>query len=396
VRDTTRDVYTPYGAVTQHGADWSGNSIEGEFDGPLYCGYFFDRETGLYQDRSRYYDSSLAAFISRDPIGYKGGNNLYAYCGCNPINATDPMGTWEWPWSSNAQWWFGLSNPFAPSAPAAPVAQSAPATTPTYAPGINPQQIERFISEGMTPGGLVRQEAQEWANLFTSVVNVVPGIGNAAIYCANKLCTLDTPEPDPIPYIPYVPRPTGMFFTYPDQMEAFNQVKDDVVVGILTAKAMDMALPTRAAAPSVTRQPITDPARLLRGPQRPSWQQSEIDVAADLRGWQSQQSFMNGRAVDYGLEGSVRPDFSHATQPMHVDVKNYNLSGPLNRARLYSNLELQSLSRAQHLPSGSFQGVILDIRGQNLDPAVLQRIARNIEVVTGGRIRAQDVIFKKK
>jgi len=35
---------------------------------------------------------SVSAF-SHDPIGYAGGMNLYAYCGDNPVNATDPMGT---------------------------------------------------------------------------------------------------------------------------------------------------------------------------------------------------------------------------------------------------------------------------------------------------------------
>ena len=31
-------------------------------------------------------------FISRDPIGFRGGINLYAYVGNNPVNKTDPSG----------------------------------------------------------------------------------------------------------------------------------------------------------------------------------------------------------------------------------------------------------------------------------------------------------------
>ena len=38
----------------------------------------------------RYYDPLLARFLSRDPIGYEGGINLYAYCGNNPISHKDP------------------------------------------------------------------------------------------------------------------------------------------------------------------------------------------------------------------------------------------------------------------------------------------------------------------
>ncbi|MGW8256260.1 MAG: RHS repeat-associated core domain-containing protein, partial [Thermoguttaceae bacterium] len=63
-----------------------------ETDGPLYAGYFFDAETRLYLARNRYYNSSTAAWINRDPIGYKGGLNLYEYCGDNPTNRTDPSG----------------------------------------------------------------------------------------------------------------------------------------------------------------------------------------------------------------------------------------------------------------------------------------------------------------
>ena len=43
----------------------------------------------------RYYDPALARFLTRDPIGYEGGINLYAYCGNNPIIGIDPDGT-DW------------------------------------------------------------------------------------------------------------------------------------------------------------------------------------------------------------------------------------------------------------------------------------------------------------
>lgn len=149
-------------------------------------------------------------------------------------------------------------------------------------------------------------------------------------------------------------------------------------------------------APTRTQQPITDPSRLLPAPKRPTSQQSELDAAADFPGWQSQQSYKQGRPARYGAEGSVRPDLSHPTHPMHLDVKNYDLTVSGNRYNLYSELARQAESRAANLPSGSFQGVILDIRGQSIDPAVLQRIPTNIQQVTGGRIRAQDVIFKTR
>jgi uncharacterized protein RhaS with RHS repeats len=41
----------------------------------------------------RYYDPANARFVTRDPIGYDGGINLYAFCADNPVMGVDPMGT---------------------------------------------------------------------------------------------------------------------------------------------------------------------------------------------------------------------------------------------------------------------------------------------------------------
>jgi len=58
-----------------------------------YTGREWDRETGLYYYRARYYDPMEGRFVSRDPISFSGGDvNLYGYTGNNPINRTDPDG----------------------------------------------------------------------------------------------------------------------------------------------------------------------------------------------------------------------------------------------------------------------------------------------------------------
>ncbi|MDH4227146.1 MAG: hypothetical protein OEV59_05265 [Deltaproteobacteria bacterium] len=57
-----------------------------------YTAREYDRETGLYFYRARYYDAEAGRFITKDPIGFRGGMNLYAYVGGNPVNYTDPWG----------------------------------------------------------------------------------------------------------------------------------------------------------------------------------------------------------------------------------------------------------------------------------------------------------------
>ena len=48
--------------------------------------------TGLIYYRARYYDPTIGRFLQKDPIGLRGGLNLYAYVGNNPINLIDPFG----------------------------------------------------------------------------------------------------------------------------------------------------------------------------------------------------------------------------------------------------------------------------------------------------------------
>ena len=56
-------------------------------------GYYKDAETNLHLLGHRYYDASAGRFLNRDPIGYAGGVNLYAYTQSNPVNSIDFDGT---------------------------------------------------------------------------------------------------------------------------------------------------------------------------------------------------------------------------------------------------------------------------------------------------------------
>ena len=62
-----------------------------------YRGYVYDAETGLYYLQTRYYDPEVSRFINADSYISTGqgilGNNMYAYCGNNPISYVDISGT---------------------------------------------------------------------------------------------------------------------------------------------------------------------------------------------------------------------------------------------------------------------------------------------------------------
>ena len=62
----------------------------------LYRGYRYDAETGLYYLNSRYYDPETGRFINADGFVSTGqwilGNNMFVYCGNNPVNMTDNEG----------------------------------------------------------------------------------------------------------------------------------------------------------------------------------------------------------------------------------------------------------------------------------------------------------------
>ncbi|MBE6920297.1 MAG: DNRLRE domain-containing protein [Ruminococcaceae bacterium] len=66
-------------------------------ENPLrYRSYVYDQETGLYYLQSRYYDPEIGRFINADNYPTTGqgltGNNMFAYCGNNPVSRKDDGG----------------------------------------------------------------------------------------------------------------------------------------------------------------------------------------------------------------------------------------------------------------------------------------------------------------
>jgi RHS repeat-associated protein len=90
----TQAIYDAYGALRSNvliSTDATKGADEVGFGGQY--GYYTDPETGLVLCTHRYYDPGTGRWLTRDPISYKGGMNLYSYAGGNPINEIDPDGT---------------------------------------------------------------------------------------------------------------------------------------------------------------------------------------------------------------------------------------------------------------------------------------------------------------
>ncbi|MBL8086949.1 MAG: RHS repeat-associated core domain-containing protein, partial [Chthonomonas sp.] len=58
-------------------------------------GYKLDTETGLYYCQHRYYDPANGRWVTRDPIGFRGGFNHYGYCSNDSVQGVDPQGLWN-------------------------------------------------------------------------------------------------------------------------------------------------------------------------------------------------------------------------------------------------------------------------------------------------------------
>ncbi len=85
-RAVTHTEYGPYGELVKSQGRAEYRSDFG------YAGMQYHAASGMYLMLFRAYDPGTGRWVSRDPIGERGGFNLYGYVKGNPISWTDPTG----------------------------------------------------------------------------------------------------------------------------------------------------------------------------------------------------------------------------------------------------------------------------------------------------------------
>ena len=108
---TSTDLYDGFGKRRSGAADVFG------FGGQ--AGYYTDTETGLILCTNRHYDPQSGRFLTRDPLGYGGGINLYSYTANDPVNELDPLGL-QSPAPIKPPHWWRPGGPYYPGVPEHP------------------------------------------------------------------------------------------------------------------------------------------------------------------------------------------------------------------------------------------------------------------------------------
>ena len=114
---------------------------------------------------------------------------------------------------------------------------------------------------------------------------------------------------------------------------------------------------------------------------QPTWQESEQTVLKRTNNAEKQIAYIDGKQVAYNTNTATRPDVvvKNKNGTVHaIEVKNYNLAEKNNRSVLLDSLEHEIADRNKHLPSGSTQEIVLDVRGRNFSKDVINNAKTEI------------------
>ena len=158
----------------------------------LFSTKYFDAETGLYYSDMRYYSPTMGRFITRDPSGEDSGVNLYAYCGNDPLNKTDPLGLTDYQsFLQSPSGGFLVNTPTNAYVPSSPPSQPLSMSSLTLDPvgiGSNPYGLSADCDTPSLPifplptalGGPSTAPPTFWATTAGVLSDVWSGVVNAA------------------------------------------------------------------------------------------------------------------------------------------------------------------------------------------------------------------------
>lgn len=119
---------------------------------------------------------------------------------------------------------------------------------------------------------------------------------------------------------------------------------------------------------------------------QPTFRQSEQKVAELTDGGVEQVAYLDHQEVPMSTGGSTRPDVVVRNPDGTVlakEVKNYNLESSSSLGELIQELRRQISDRLRHLPSGSTQEIVLDVRGRGVFDRLPQQNRQLYQIEAG-------------
>ena len=207
-----RYLYSAYGKSTVLDASFAADADDVTDIGNHYrfTGREVERVTNLQLNRYRFHQQQLGRWVTRDPIEYDGGMNLYAYVGGMPTQFADAFGLWEdWGEGPSPRWpqppGDKKSPPQSPDGKTdceSPVTAGTPKPSPKFKTPTNPPQ-EPIAPERVPPGWRVRvmPPTEQYPNGYWRLEKPMPNGGWQGIDPSTM-----KPGPQPTTHVPLPPR----------------------------------------------------------------------------------------------------------------------------------------------------------------------------------------------
>lgn len=253
-------------------------------------------------------------------------------------------------------------------------------------------QGTRYVFTLGEDGQTTVQEMQIIEDTSTEEIikNVAIGAGVILVCVTVSYFTAGAATPTAVNLIFTAAAKTGTVFAL--SSAAFGGVSAGVVRGIETGD-MDEALEAAALAGSEGFKWGAIVGSVLGGGSKalsiyrstriiPSSRDSELTVRNMTDGAVEQVSYFDGKKVSSSTRGATRPDVvvQNADGTVKaIEVKNYNLEISTSRSHLLNELERQITNRVNHLPTGSTQEIVLDVRGRGFSTKLIDGVIASIK-----------------